>query len=97
MYDDLTSLEHKPIPKILQITKQFWKTPNFRSKDMKCMIKKRIKDLTNEEEQDQGWKTLGNEVWSEREEFGRWKDSKQSREIEVNRFEIARRLYIENS
>ena len=38
---------------------------------MKCMIKKRIKDLTNEEEQDQGPKTPGNEVWSEREEFGR--------------------------
>ena len=38
---------------------------------MKCMIKRGIKDLTSEEEQDQGRKTLGNEVWSEREEFGR--------------------------
>ena len=38
---------------------------------MKCMIKRGIKDLTSEEEQDQGRKSLGNEVWSEREKFGR--------------------------
>ena len=46
------------------------------------MTKWGIKDLTSEEEQDQGRKKLGNEVWSEREEFGRWNDWKQSREIE---------------
>ena len=45
MYDDLTSFEHKPIPKIckhlnkFEKSQKFSKTPNFRSKDMKCMIK----------------------------------------------------------
>ena len=38
---------------------------------MKCMMRRGIKDLTSEEEQDQGRRTLRNEVWSEREEFGR--------------------------
>ena len=32
---------------------------------MKCMMKKGINDLTNKEEQDQGRRTLGNEVLSE--------------------------------
>ena len=29
MYDDLTSFEHKPIPKILQKPQQIWKIPNI--------------------------------------------------------------------
>ena len=61
------------------------------------MIKREIKDLTSEEKQDQGPRTLGNEVWSEWEVFGRWKELNQLREIEENGFEIARRLYIEPS
>ena len=45
MYDDLTSFEHKPMPKIykklnnFEKSQKFSKTPKFRSKDMKCMIK----------------------------------------------------------
>ena len=77
-------------------SQKFSKTPNFRSKDMKCMIKRGIKDLTREEEQDQGKKSLGNEVWSEREKFRRWKGWKQSREIEDKWSHIARIIYIEN-
>ena len=60
-------------------------------------MKRGIKDLTSEEEQDQGRRTLGIEVWSEWEVFGRWKYLKQSREIEENESEIARHLYIESS
>ena len=40
-------------------SQKFSKTPKFRSKDTKCMIKRGIKDLTSEEEQDQGRKNLG--------------------------------------
>ena len=47
----------------------FPKTRKVRLQIVKCMMKRGIKDLTSEEEQDQGRRTLGNEVWSEREEF----------------------------
>ena len=75
----------------------FSKIPKVRPKGMKCMIKWGIKDLTSWEEQDQGRKTLRNEIWSKREEFGRWKGWKKSREIEEKWSEIARILYIETS
>ena len=53
------------------------------------VIKWGIKDLTSEEEQDQGRKTLGNEVWSEREEFGKVRGQKVSREIKKKWTKIA--------
>ena len=56
---------------ILKNLKTFQKPQKVRSQDVKCMMKRGIKDLTSEEEHNQGRRTLGNEVWSEREEFGR--------------------------
>ena len=50
-------------------SQNFPKTRKVRLQIVKCMMKRGIKDLTSEEEQDQGRRTLGNEVWSEREEF----------------------------
>ena len=50
-------------------SQNFPKTRKVRLQNVKCMMKRGIKDLTSEEEQDQGRRTLGNEVWSEREEF----------------------------
>ena len=88
MHDHLGSNIQNPSQKFsknfidFEKSQNFPKTPKVRSQNVKCMMKWGIKDLTSEEEQDQGQRTLGNEVWSEREEFGRWKDSKQSREIE---------------
>ena len=52
-------------------------------------------DLTNEGRINLGRKTLGNEVWSEREVFGKVRSQKGSREIEKNEMEIALTLYIE--
>ena len=48
------------------------------------VIKWGIKDLTSEEEQDQGRKTLGNEVWSERRVW----EGERSKSIERDREEM---------
>ena len=37
---------------------------------MKCMKKEGFRTLTREETLDLGWKSQGNEVWSEKEVFG---------------------------
>ena len=72
MHEVLNSLKQHPSQKFhknfinFEKPQNFSKIPKVRSKGMKCMIKWGIKDLTSEEEQDQGRKTLGNEVWSER-------------------------------
>ena len=61
----------KPFPKIEQNfidfdkSQNFPKTPKVKSQKMKCMMKKGIKDLISEEKQDQGRRTLRNEVFSE--------------------------------
>ena len=49
---------------------------------MKCMKNEGLRILTSEEEQNLGRKSLGNEVWSEREKFGKVRGQKGSREIE---------------
>ena len=54
-----------------------------------------LKTLTREENLDLGQKSTGNEVWSEREVFGKVRSQKGSREIEKNEGEIALTLYIE--
>ena len=46
-------------------SQNFPKTPKVKSQKMKCMMKKGIKDLISEEKQDQGRRTLRNEVFSE--------------------------------
>ena len=56
---------------------------------MKCMKNEGLRTLTSEEEQNQGRKSLGNEVWSEREEFGKVRGQKESREIEKSEARIA--------
>ena len=103
MHEVLNSFKQHPSQKFhkdlinFEKPQKFSKIPKVRSKGMKCMIKWGIKDLTSEEEQDQGLKTLGNEVCNEREEFGRWKGWKQSREIQEKWSEIVRILDIETS
>ena len=48
----------------------------------------------SEETLDLARKILKDEVWSERERFGRWKDTKQLREIEENEiWNRAKRIY----
>ena len=54
-----------------------------------------LKTLTREENLDLGRKSTGNEVWFEREVFGKVRSQKGSREIEKNEGEIALTLYIE--
>ena len=41
------------------------------------------------------WRNLEEEVWSEWERFGGWKDETVEREIETNENRIAQNLYIE--
>ena len=48
-----------------------------------------LRIFTSEEEQDLGRKSLGNEVWSEREEFGKVRGQTESREIEKSEARIA--------
>ena len=56
---------------------------------MKCMKNEGLKTLTREENPDLGRKSLGNEVWSEREVFGKVRGQKESREIEKSEARIA--------
>ena len=56
---------------------------------MKCMKNEGSRTLTSEEEQNQGRKSLGNEVWSEKEEYGKVRGQKESREIEKSEARIA--------
>ena len=94
MHEILNSFKQKPIPKFQQKLinfeklQNFSKTPKPRFQNMKCM-KTREKKLTKwREKLEKAWKTLGNEVWSERECFGRWEDKFVEREIEKNEKEI---------
>ena len=65
MHDVLKPFTQSPSQKFhknlinFEESQKFSKTLKFRSKDMKCMIKRGIKDLNSEEEQDQGRKLLG--------------------------------------
>ena len=54
----------------------FQQTPKVRSQKMKCMKKWMRKSLTREKKLSWDRRTLGEEVWSDLEEFGRWKDWK---------------------
>ena len=60
----------------------FQQTPKVRSQKMKYMKKWMRKSLTREKKWSWDRRTLGEKVWSDLEEFGRWKGWKQSREIE---------------
>ena len=67
MYDDLTSFEHKPNPKILQKLHQFWKTPTIFQKPknlvlMHEMHEEWFRNLTSEETLDLGRKSTEDEV-----------------------------------
>ena len=54
-----------------------------------------LRTLTKEEKLDLSHKSLGNEVWSEKEVFGKVRRPKGSREIEKNEKEIVLTFYIE--
>ena len=54
-----------------------------------------LRTLTRVEKLDLGRKASRNEVWSEREVFGKVRNQKGSREIEKKEMEIALTLYIE--
>ena len=92
----------KPIPKFcknlfdFENSQIFQQTLKVRSQKMKCMKKWMRKSLIREKNWSWDQRTLGKEIWSEWERFRRWKDTKQSREIEEMRSEIARTLYIES-
>ena len=62
---------------------------------MKCMKKEGFRTLTREETLDLGRKSCGLKVLREKRVFGRWKDRKQSREIEKKLWKIMQTLYIE--
>ena len=93
----------KPIPKISQKLHQFWKPqslsriPKVRSENMNCMIEWVKKSILEERRWSWGRKTLGKGVWSERNVFGRWEDTKVSREIKENEIWIAKHVFIGNS
>ena len=80
MYEILNSFTQKPILKFQQKLinfenpKIFQKPQNVGFKTWNaCKWEKR--DLPSEEKKlEKAWRTLGNEIWSERESFGRWKD-----------------------
>ena len=62
---------------------------------MKCMIEWVKKIIPDEIRRSLSRKSLGNEVLRKKNVFGRWKDTKVSREIERSESEIAQTLYIE--
>ena len=101
MHDDLKSFSQGPSQKFHKNSIHFEQPQSLskilkvRSKNMKCMIEWVKRSLTREKNWSWDRRTLGKEVWSEWERFGRWKDTKQSRETEEMRFEIAQSLYIE--
>ena len=77
MHEILNSFKQKSIPKFQQKLinfekpQNYSKTPKPRFQNMKCM-KMREKKLTKwREKLEKAWKTLGIDVWSERECFGR--------------------------
>ena len=77
MHEILNSFKQKSIPKFQQKLINFEKPQNYSKtpkpmfQNMKCM-KMREKKLTKwREKLEKAWKTLGIEVWSERECFGR--------------------------
>ena len=101
IHEYLGSFKHNPTQKFRQNFINFEKPQKFSRKtknrglSMKCMKNEGLRTLTNEQELDLGRKSLGNEVWSEREVFGKVRSQKGSREIEKNEMEITLTLYIE--
>ena len=101
MHDDLKPFSQSPSQKFHKNSINFEKPqslskiPKVRSENMKCMIEW-VKRITPDERiWSLGRKSLGNKVFSEKNVFGRWKDTKVSREIERSESEIAQTLYIE--
>ena len=87
MHDVLKSFKQKPVPKISQKLQNFWKTPKFIKKSQKLGQKHEMHEKMKErrsyqKKKDQSrLKTLGNEVWSEREVIRKRKRRFLSREI----------------
>ena len=99
MYVILNLFKQKPIPKFQQKLINFEKPQNF-SKTPKPRFKTwnackwEIRSLPSEEKLVKAWRNPEEEVWSEWERFGRWKDETVEREIEKNENQIAHNLYI---
>ena len=73
------------------------KIPKVRLEDMKCMRQREKSTYQMKKRRSLGWKTLGKEVWSERERgFGMWRVNRSWERLRKNEPEIARILYIES-
>ena len=78
MHDDLEPFKHKSIPKILQKPQKFQKiqnfkkTPNSRSKDMKCMIKGWKRIIPEREAHLETKKWVGKLIWVRERSLGMW-------------------------
>ena len=94
MYEILNSFKQKPIPKFQQKLINFEKPQNLGFKTWNA-CKWEIRNLPSEEKLVKASRNLEEEVWSEWERFGRWKDEAIKREIERNENRIAQNLYIE--
>ena len=94
MYEILNSFKQKLIPKFQQKLINFEKPQNLGFKIWNA-CKWEIRSLSSEEKLEKAWRNLEEEVWSEWERVGRWKDEAIEKEIERNENRIAQNLYIE--
>ena len=62
---------------------------------MKYMNNEGFRTLTREETLDLGRKSQGNEVWSKKGVFGRWKDANYRERSRRNKRNVVRTLYVE--
>ena len=103
MHKHLTSFWQNPSQKFSKNFIDFEKSQNFpktrkvRLQIVKCIMKRGIKDLTSEEEQDQDQRRSGEKIWSEWKVFGKVRSLKGSKEIKKSEWEIVQILYIETS
>ena len=94
MHDDLKTFSQKPTQKFCEKPNNFEKpqifnkNQKFRSKNMKCMMNEWKRDIPEVENAHKDRRTLGLEVWSERERFWKVKRQKGSREIEKSEAKI---------
>ena len=101
MHDDLEPLSQSTSQKFQKHSINFEKTQYFSKNPKKLghmheMHEEWVKRIIPDERRwSLGRKTLGKEVWSERERFWEVKSQQESREIERNEYDIARILYIE--
>ena len=96
MHEILNSFKQQPIPKFQQKLNNFQKPHFFFQKPQILGFKTwnawklEIQNLPSEEKLVKAWRNLEEEVWSEWEKFGRWKDESVEREIEKSEKWIAK-------